>query len=433
MKLTHKTVPAAAVATATLLFAIGCSPKPRSGPADRRAPAQVRPTIAGYEARLKEAAEPVDQVRKEALAYLAEVIAEQPACFPARWQRAQWLVAWDRPREALGDFAALEKEYGAQPDCSALHGKALYMLGREREAREYFRRALALDPRSEHALLHLGIMLAESGRYDGARQYLERVVEVHPDNPRAKKYLAAVEIAADPNKLGNAKKFSDAATARRVGMLLVAAGRYKPGVSALLVALRENSGDVEALKAAAHGFSRRGMHRNAMRLLCKAVSLAPGDADAHYDLGAAYSQLGRKKLEYRARAAKHFARAAELRPGEPRPLQAAAKTYERVGNILEAMKYYAAALKAGPREADFYLDYGRFLTRNQRIMDAEKIYRAGLEKHPADARIKVNLMSALFEIGRFEEAGKLRDELAVRKKLPGAVRRLLAKYTGGDK
>ncbi len=429
----RRTVSAAAVATIVALLAIGCSPKPKAGPADRRAPAQVRPMIATYEARLKEAAEPSERVRKEALAYLGEVIAEQPACFPARWQRAQWLVAWEHPQEALVDFTALEKAYGAQPDCSALHGKALYMLGREREAREYFRRALALDPSSEHALLHLGIMLAESGRYDAARQYLKRVVEVHPGNTRAKDCLAAVEIAADPKKLGDAKKFSDAATARRVGMLLVAAGRYKPGVSALLVALRENSGDVEVLKAAAHGFSRRGMHRNAMRLLRKAVSLAQSDADAHYDLGAAYSQLGRKKIEYRARGAKHFARAAELRPGEPRPLQAAAKTYERLGNILAAMKYYAAGLKAGPREADFYLDYGRFLTGNLRIMEAEKVYRAGLKKHPGDARVKVNLMSVLFEIGRFEEAGKLRDELAVRKELPAAVRKLLAKYTGGGK
>lgn len=433
MDFTTRNVCAAAIATIVALLAIGCSPKPKTGPADRRAPAQVRPTIASYEARLKEAAEPVDQVRKEALAYLAEVIAEQPACFPARWQRAQWLVAWDRPREALGDFAALEKEYGAQPDCSALHGKALYMLGREREAREYFRRSLALDPRSEHALLHLGIMLAESGRYDTARQYLKRVAEVHPGNTRARKCLAAVEIAADPEKLGDARKFSDAATARRVGLLLVAAGRYQPGVSALLVALRENPKDVEALKAAAHGFSRRGMHRNAMRLLRRAVHLETGDADAHYDLGAAYSQLGRRKIEYRARAAKHFARAAELRPGEPRPLQAAAKTCERVGNILGAMKYYEMALKAGPREADFYLDYGRFLARNARLMEAEKVYRKGLEKHPQDARIKANLMAALFEIGRFEEARRLRDELAVRKELPKAVGRLLAKYTGGDR
>ncbi len=402
-------------------------------------PTHLRPKIATLESELNAIAtfpqsdSGLTEKRNEALDYLDEFLEDHPESFAARYQRACWRLDWDMESLALEDVKTLEKLYGPQPEVSALGGVACYRLGRKRESREYFRNVLALDPQNQQALLYTGLMLAETGYHDQAEQYLARVTEIDPDNADLSCWSQALAWVSDPNDSLTIDRDTDPLLAKRVGILLVHNGRLQEGIRALIVALRANPDDIEILMPMAHAFAQRNMLDNAIDLLGHVVTLEPDNGDAWMDLGSCYSQAGRLDDHYDPKARDCFLRVAELRPHQSEPLHAAAKASARMGDLLGAMEHYDAALKVKPCSVDLYLDYGLFLANNDQLLEAETLYREAMDLYPQDARIVANLMVIEFQIGRFEEARQLREALAQQEDLPTGVRRLLARYEGGER
>jgi tetratricopeptide (TPR) repeat protein len=72
-------------------------------------------------------------------------------------------------------------------------GKCLHDLGRDVEAHDSFKDVLALDANNLVALKYLGKMEATAGRYDRAREYLQSILNLDPENTEIKKTLQDVD------------------------------------------------------------------------------------------------------------------------------------------------------------------------------------------------------------------------------------------------
>ena len=75
-------------------------------------------------------------------------------------------------------------------------------LGRFDEAKHYFEKGLALDPRNASCLFNLGFIAERQGQSSAAEGYFQKVLAVNPNYPEALLELANMRIAA--------KKFSEA-------------------------------------------------------------------------------------------------------------------------------------------------------------------------------------------------------------------------------
>ena len=70
-------------------------------------------------------------------------------------------------------------------------GSTLIFLGRLREARACFAKALKTAPRNVHALYGMAQIAAFEGRFDDAESAFRRIIEIDPKMPRAWAALAA--------------------------------------------------------------------------------------------------------------------------------------------------------------------------------------------------------------------------------------------------
>ena len=73
-------------------------------------------------------------------------------------------------------------------------GKAMTLLGRQRDALEYFRRAVECAPDFDEARYHFGLMLAEHGKVAEARAEYETALRLNPDYFKAHNNLGLIYL-----------------------------------------------------------------------------------------------------------------------------------------------------------------------------------------------------------------------------------------------
>jgi predicted TPR repeat methyltransferase len=100
---------------------------------------------------------------------------------------------------ALAFREAIKARLGHAPAWQNL-GNVLRDLGRPGEAVDAFWEALRLAPQSADSYRQLGAMLASAGRIDKAIEVHERWLEIFPDDPRAKHFLAALTQEKVPDR-----------------------------------------------------------------------------------------------------------------------------------------------------------------------------------------------------------------------------------------
>jgi tetratricopeptide (TPR) repeat protein len=118
---------------------------------------------------------------READRYFGEAVERLPRSAAARFGRAS-------ARMALGDFAGAAEDYvvgletdRGYPEAHYNLGKALFELGRSREAIGEFNRALQMKPDFAEAFNERGLAHASLGQYDAADANFEKAVELAPD------------------------------------------------------------------------------------------------------------------------------------------------------------------------------------------------------------------------------------------------------------
>jgi Tfp pilus assembly protein PilF len=107
-------------------------------------------------------------------------------------------------RESLGELAAAKAAHlraaEIDPGCGLFWASAARIAARQRRDREadmLFRRGLANDGESAIVCRHYGQFLQRRGRQAIARDYLQRAVELDPDDAQARRALAEYDAAGE--------------------------------------------------------------------------------------------------------------------------------------------------------------------------------------------------------------------------------------------
>jgi tetratricopeptide (TPR) repeat protein len=255
----------------------------------------------------------------------------QSLCESSRYRRfgysgtARVLSALGKPQEAIDSLrqgiALDEHPAPLYRQLASLYGK----LRRVNEQVAALETATRLDPAQADAdYRNLGVFSFESGQYDQAERYLEKAVEMRPDNSRyhyalGQTYLMRAQIG---DRLS------------RAIFHLEAAGRLAPG-----------SGFAHDLLSAA--YVKAGRWGDAVRDLRTAINNDSQNEVLYFRLAQAYQRLGRKSEAGRAveyyRRIRAYAQKKDLlrRRAKARPDDAAA--HKALGGLLLSARDYHAA------------------------------------------------------------------------------------------
>jgi len=146
----------------------------------------------------------------------------------------------------------------------------------------------------------------------------------------------------------------------------------------------------------------------------KAVELAPQLMQAHSNLAAAYTGLGRDED-----ALRELKKAVELAPDSFQIAVQLAATYAQLGRFDEAIAAFEAALAqehdtSDPAVHDAWINLGTLYFIGQRPQDAIAAYEKALVSKPDSPRALLSLGKCLFNIGEATEAvEKFRRVVAV--------------------
>jgi tetratricopeptide (TPR) repeat protein len=178
------------------------------------------------------------------------------------------------------------------------------MAGRVDEAIVEFRRSLGINPDQKDANTGLGLMLLEQHQPESALTYLQRAVELDPQDPVTLMRLGWAHEKMESNAKAQ-KAFEEA------------------------VAL--DSSLVEGYTSLARIVSADGEHKRAIALLRRAIELRPNGTQAHFNLGVAFVNSG----DY-SRAAQAYERVIELNPGHTRAHLYLSDIYTKLGRASES-------------------------------------------------------------------------------------------------
>jgi tetratricopeptide (TPR) repeat protein len=142
-----------------------------------------------------------------------------------------------------------------------------------------------------------------------------------------------------------------------------------------------------------------GKPQDAIDVLSRAVTFAPGEADVHNDLGSALSGRARK-IEAEA----SFRRALALNPRSADAFTNLATVLGGLGRFEEAISCFQQSLAINPASPIALNNFANLLREHGRLAEAESCYRQALALNPAYLDATVNLGTTLSDLQRFDEA-----------------------------
>jgi tetratricopeptide (TPR) repeat protein len=352
---------------------------------------------------------------------------------------------------ARGDFTAAERilraEALAHPDdawAASLLGYSLDNLKRGREAGEFHRKAVALEPYSAeilnnygthlwmdgdysqaesvfsdalaasptyfNVLYNLGVMATNAGHYGRAREVLESARLQQPRNVDVLYRLAAAEELSkhweeamthlaqaarlDPKRADVQKLL--AFTATELGALPDAASAWDA-----YLALAPD--DDAARRERGYTSAKTGKLQHGIADLEWYVARHPDDKVGHYELGQAQRSLdGAKALE-------SFERALTLDPGYVAALSARGGLHYQEGRFEAALPDLEKAVALDPRDSATLDRLGQTYQALDRTGDAVSVLRRAAALAPGDSKIVLHLGRALADAGEVEESRAVMD------------------------
>lgn len=204
-------------------------------------------------------------------------------------------------------------------------GKIALDAKRYDEARDYLTKALDLNAEYTDAVYNLGVLAMDQGQYDEARTHLDRVLELKAeyfDSPYESSKLAILnnygKLALLQKRYAEARTYLTRAleldpqyemALNNLGALEVMEGRYDEAKTCLNKVLALHPDDVDVLNNMGGCCMYQGQYEEAQVYLQKVVKIDPKHRDALKNLGALLARLGRQE-----EADVYLKRAAELGP-----------------------------------------------------------------------------------------------------------------------
>lgn len=233
-----------------------------------------------------------------AIAAFRRCAAVNPAHVPARLLLGTALVAAGQPAEAKAIFADALKETADTRLLADLHqglAAAEHALGDEGAALDHVEQALTCDPGRIRLELDRARILEKLGRYDGAKEAYQRVLDQDPINGMAHRALADLHY-----RLGEDEAFLlsyDRAPRTRElvldkAQMLLGTERLEEAESTFQLLLSRYGEDKQALAGLGLSLMQMGRLAEAASVLERALQSYPDSADLYCNLSAALARLG---------------------------------------------------------------------------------------------------------------------------------------------
>ncbi len=110
-------------------------------------------------------------------------------------------------KRAAGEFAEAREEFrkavalnASLPVAHSLLGQASLSTGDRETARTAFEQELAINANDFESNLYLGLILKEDREFDAARRHIDRAMQLRPTDPGARYQLATIMLAANQPK-----------------------------------------------------------------------------------------------------------------------------------------------------------------------------------------------------------------------------------------
>lgn len=285
--------------------------------------------------------------------------------------------------------------------------------GDSKAAERLYREVLSSSPDHAEALVHLGILLGQSGNGEEGIKLLQKATVASPENAQIHNILG--------NALWQEGRLDEAVqTFSRVTELAPARPEGYDGLGRVYSRMNDlDQAEAQFLKAVGiapefapahlglgvvHGM--RGRWERARDACARAVELNPTEHMAYNKLAAACLELG----EY-AEALSHFEQVARIAPENVEGLLGVAVAHHRVGKFVtdkkaERKAHYGRALetlekvlKIAPTLASAYEKQGSVCLDMKRLDDAVSAYLKALELDPGQYEANNNLSIALRKAG----------------------------------
>jgi tetratricopeptide (TPR) repeat protein len=335
------------------------------------------------------------------------------------------LALWRRTAELAPDYIPALLRIG---DCELKSN-------RPAKAVEAYSHVLKLSPGEPHAELGLARVDFEAGRWEQTRARLEPLVT------RTKFQLGYDLIVSVYERLGR-RDLADA-----IRGTTKAFGAYRDPADPWVDSLLDDCFDPYRLALTAGTFALTGGKDQAIKLLERAVMLAPNDISAHFQLGMVHAQMGnlnvaRAEFErctvldpsfsdawahlsalYERRGEHATAEqvlAAGLRhcPESPGLHLMHARNLRAAGNIQAAAYEFTLAARLRPNEPEAYSEHGAMLIGAGRTEDGIALMRQALETDPGNPSVLGLLAMNAISTGNLEESNSWLNRVTKQPRVP---------------
>jgi tetratricopeptide (TPR) repeat protein len=322
--------------------------------------------------------------------------------------------------EASRCYTALEQLEPREPRWLHRHATILAGRGDAEPALTRWRRVLELAPDYAPARLRLADLLAKSEQPAAAAAAYREILQRAPDDPYATLGLARLDLAAERWQDARAKLESvvaqtnydlgydlivtvyerlnqaDAATAVR--RRAKASGAFREAPDPWMDELMDVCFDAYRLSLAAGAAQRTGDKAAALRLLERAVALAPNDAVVRFQLAGVLTEAGDL-----ARAREQLVRCTETAPTFADAWAHLSALLVRAGDRAGAERVVATGLQRCPDSPGLYLMRARQLRDAGRTTEAVTAFQTSIRLRPNEADAYLELATTLFRLERVPE------------------------------
>lgn len=275
-------------------------------------------------------------------------------------------------------------------------------LGRFDEAKPYFEKGLALDPRNASCLFNLGFIAERQGQSSAAEGYFQKVLAVNPNYPEALLELANMRIAA--------KKFSEAEEFLRRYVRISndpATGYYK------LATVERAQHETAAAERDLHSF----------QTLSKNAPTGPLPFEhlfEYLDSRSTMNPAARQQLDVNELIAE-----VKRHPDQPQNLYLLAEAYLKLSDIENARFAITQLDRLTSSDYRSLTGTGVLLARYRLYDDAITHFQQALALNPDSDDVKFDLANAYFHKRSYDQALEVAAKLSDEGKKDNAYQALL--------
>lgn len=335
------------------------------------------------------------------------------------------LALWQRVRALAPGYLAAQLR----------SGDSFLKANRPAEAAAAYEAALKLEPNNAYAQLGLARLDLEAGRFDQARVRLEQVVQ------QTKFTLGYDLIVSLYERQGLTQR------ATEIRSMAKASGAYRDPADPWLDALIDDCLEPYRLSLAAGTIARNGDPATALKLLERAVDVAPEDVSVLFQLGSLLDAQGRPgealalferctllapdfsdgwvqlsllqaKLGQASAAARTLATGLAKCPQSPGLHLMNARELVKAGRSGEAVAAFQTSIRLRPNEPDAYIELGNLLIKQGRNDAGVAQMRAALVAEPGNPVALTVLTFHAILTGNEAEARRWYNELRNQPRIP---------------